>query len=444
LKPPTPPSSRELAALALLRVDQGAYADKALAKELAAATAPPTHAARATALAYGAVRLRARCDWVLAPRLKRPLAGLDPWLRAVLRVAAFELLWAEQVDVAAAVHAYVDLARRRGHEGLAAMANAVLRRLAAERESLTQPPSELDPAVDLEGYLCHWASLPPWLARRWRERFDRAQVLSLAASANAEPRVAIRVNRRRIDRAALAARLAAAGFRCEPSGLSPAGLVLGPGARPETLPGFHEGLFTVQDEAAISIAEICRPRPGQRVIDLCAAPGGKATALAELLDDRGQVVACDVAPARLAGVARAAERLGLSCLQLVAGDARGAEQRLAPAAVVLLDAPCSGTGTLARRPDLRWRLGPERLAQVVETQRQLLHSAALLTAPGGVMVYATCSLEPEENEQQMAWLAGRHPELVTEADWRDTTLWPVAGRHDGFFVARRRRIGGDG
>ncbi|NUQ01402.1 MAG: 16S rRNA (cytosine(967)-C(5))-methyltransferase, partial [Armatimonadetes bacterium] len=178
-------------------------------------------------------------------------------------------------------------------------------------------------------------------------------------------------------------------------------------------------------------------------------PGGKTTHLGELMNNDGGILACDRNEARLKLVARTADRLGLSLISCRPGDSRGLEAAVPAADVVLLDAPCTGSGTLARRPDLRWRLNAERLAELLPLQRELLQTAAALTRPGGVLVYATCSLEPEENEQQMAWFDGNYAEFGPEAPpsavppgWDSARAWATIrpeADHDGFFVARRRR-----
>lgn len=440
-------SSRAVALAVVEAVESGSHADVALARALAAARLTGGPAARATALAYGTVRLRGRCDYVLGPLLSRPLDRLEPRLRSVLRLGAFELLWADKVTVPAAVHELVDLAGgpRRARAGYA---NAVLRRLADQADSQRTPPAELDSPARLTDRLVHWESHPRWLVDRWRRRFGAETCRHLCEAGNREPALHLRVNRLRTDRETLLARLREAGCQAEPGPLSPVAIRLAGGA-PEALPGWTEGWFTIQDECAMLVAPVGEPAAGGRVLDLCAAPGGKATHLAELMANTGSVLAVDRDPERLARVDQAAGRLGLSCVTTRAGDAAGLVGEVEPAELVLLDAPCTGTGTLARRPDLRWRLTGARLREAVARQRDLLRVAAELTRPGGVMVYATCSLETEENEQQMEWFDQQWPAFAPDPEvagpppgWdRDaaSALFLAGDGHDGFFVARRRR-----
>lgn len=428
-----------------LRVEQATHAEVALAECLRHARLAPAAAARATALAYGTLRLRGRLDSLLAPRLARPLHQQAPLLRSILRVGAYELLFADHCDPAQTVHALVEGAKHRGHTGWSGLVNAILRALSGDAEQLRVPP-----ARGPREHLIAWESLPPWLAERWLKQFGPELSLAVAQAANSDPPLTLRINPLRTDRDAVLARFHAAEIAAEPGELHPQAVRVRGAGSPERLPGWAEGWFSVQDEGAMTLAPLTDARPGQRVIDLCAAPGGKATHLAELLAGEGRVVAVDLDPQRLVGLPTALARLGLGAVQVQTADARKLDGRLWPAEAVLLDAPCTGTGTLARRPDLRWHLGPQRLAHVVELQRELLASAAQLVKPGGVLVYATCSLEPDENQQQMAWFAQHYPQFVPDAtglaaadgwdtDLAQRLLLPVAGRHDGFFAARRRR-----
>jgi 16S rRNA (cytosine967-C5)-methyltransferase len=450
-------TSRDLAVTVSLRVERGAFADVALHQALRDNAVTANVRDRATALAYGAVRLRNRCDYLLAPLLSRRLNRLDALLRAVLRVGAFELLFADPRPPEMIVDGCVELAKTRGHAGLASVANAVLRQVAAHREQWRDAPPDLSPESDLVGWLTHWASLPPWLAMRWASRWGPTVARELGEAANVEPALCLRVEPRHAGREEALARLRAAGYHAEPGQLSPHAVMLSAPGAVTQLPGWDEGWYTVQDEAAMCLAPLSGARPGDRVIDLCAAPGGKAMQLAAMVGPEGRVVAVDRNPERLARVEETARRLGVGNVELLAADARELPGRVAPADVILLDAPCSGSGTLARRADVRWRLGERRLAETTALQRELLSAAALLLRPGGVIVYATCSLEREENEGQMEWLAETHPELTPDGalsaapdgaaetpppGWDEARAWatllPAAGRHDGFFVARRR------
>ncbi|MCC7492285.1 MAG: 16S rRNA (cytosine(967)-C(5))-methyltransferase RsmB [Fimbriimonadaceae bacterium] len=439
-------TSRAVAVAVQRAVETGAFAEVALHRELTTASLQGPSAARATALTHGSIRLRRRCDFVLRPLLSRPLGGLDPVLRAVLRVGAFELLWAAQTRVGAAVNDLVNIARDWGHAGLAQYANGVFRRLAGEADALRDEPPEL--AADPVERLVEWESHPRWLVQRWVARHGVETARAWCLAGNREPRLHLRANRLRTSAADLLHVLRNRGIAVEAGRLCPEAVLLQEPQAVEGLPGWREGWFTIQDEGAMLIAPVSGATAGQRVIDLCAAPGGKATHLAELLGDQGEVLACDRNAGRLQRVDQAAARLGLKCIQTVAGDVRETLTAAAPAEVVLLDAPCSGSGTLARRPDLRWHLKAARLAEVTALQCELLAAAARLTRPGGVLVYATCSMEQEENEGQMRWFDSTFGDFAPAAagpvppSWDAAAGWATIGPgdgHDGFFVACRRR-----
>lgn len=447
---PRPHSSRAVTATVLLAVEHGAYADVALRQAREAADLHGPASSRATLLVHHSLRLRRRSDYVLRRLIDRPLQSLDAPLRAVLRGGVFELLWAEQVDVPQAVHEWVEIAKSIGHAGLGAFANGVLRNVVRQADSLRVPPPEMAASPNSEESLVQWESHPRWLVRRWLDRFGETGAGVLCRHGNREPRVHLRVNRTRCRREDLLAALEANGIAAEPIAGAPDGVALIAPGRIAALPGYDEGWFCVQDAGAQQIAPLCNVRPGQRLLDLCAAPGGKATHLAELLGGEGEVVATDKNAARLRLADESAARLRLGNLRCVAGDGRELPGRLEPFDAVLADVPCSGTGTLARRPDLRWQLTAQRLTELVPLQQELLRAAAALTRPGGVLVYATCSLEAEENEAQMAWFDAEFDAFEPDHDgpvlpgWdaatASATLLPDGADRDGFFAARRRRV----
>lgn len=447
---PLPHSSRSVTATVLLAVDDGAYADVALRQAREAADLHGPASARATFLVHHALRLRRRSDYILRRLIDRPLQSLDPPLRAVLRGGVFELLWAEQVDVPQAVHEWVEVAKAFGHVGLGSFANGVLRNVVRQADSLREPPEEMAAAPDSEESLVQWESHPRWLVRRWLDRFGEQGAGILCRHGNREPRIHLRANPMRCTRQQLIEALTAAGIGAEPIAELPHGIALTTPGRIAALPGYDEGWFCVQDAGAQCIAPLCNVEPGQRLLDLCAAPGGKATHLAELLAGSGEVIACDKNPARLQLASESAARLQLGNLRTEPGDGRTMPGLLEPCDAVLADVPCSGTGTLARRPDLRWQLHADRLTELVPLQRELLRAAAALTRPGGLLVYATCSLEAEENDDQMAWFDAEFADFELSNDGAVTpgwdtatasaTLLPDGADRDGFFAARRRRV----
>jgi 16S rRNA (cytosine967-C5)-methyltransferase len=437
----------------LERVERtGAYADLALHAALAEGPLGPQERALATELVYGTLRWRGRLDWLLAQVIPRPLEALEGPVRSVLRLGAYQIAFLQGVPAPAAVDQAVRAARALGLERATGLVNAALRRLAREHRSLAPPSLEADPL----GHLVHALSLPPWLAQRWLDAFGPAEAAALAAASNAPPPLTVRANLARTSRDALLAELRGRWPEARATQLSPVGIVLGHGGNPAADPGFGAGLFAVQDEGSQLVVALLDPQPGERVLDACAAPGAKATAIAACVGAEGRVLGLDRHARRLALVAREARRLGLGPLELRACDAAQGLPPEAPAGSfdrVLVDAPCSGLGTLRRNADLRWRVAPDDPAKLAVTQRALLASAARALRPGGALVYSTCTLTSEENEAVVRAFLAETPGFRLAAPeslpacvrpvTEDGVLRTFPHRHgtDGFFAARLERDG---
>ncbi len=381
--------------------------------------------ALATELAYGATRWRLRLDFELNARMHQPLSKLPAPIRNILRLGLYQLRFMDRIPPYAAVGEAVAQARQHGHPGTAGLVNAVLRRAAAE---------EAPPSPNLATQYSH----PHWLVDRWLARLGRQEAEALMAADNQPPRVALRTNLLRTTVEQLIASLAAEGVPAVPGRHAPEAVVLQGGAVPD-LAALAGGLCTVQDEASMLAARALDPQPGWICLDVAAAPGGKATHLAELMQDEGIVLANDLEPARAKLVQAAARRLGLRSVRVRAADARTLPKNWAGRCDgVLADVPCTGLGTLARRPDLRWRKTEADLKSLPPLQAQLLEAAAACVKPGGRLVYSTCSTEPEENEAVVAAFLQSHADFGAEAHF--ARLWPQRDGCDGFFIARLKRL----
>jgi 16S rRNA (cytosine967-C5)-methyltransferase len=429
----------------LLRVERdGAFADRVLDAELRDGALSARDRALATEIAYGALRLRGRVDTALAQVLDRDLHSLEPKLRNLLRVGAYQVLFLQGVRDAAAVSESVELARDVGLERAASLANAVLRQLAGRAQSLRVPDVDEDPLR----YLVEWGSLPEWLAKRWLEELGTGEAVALAeACASAAPRtvrVSADANLRKVR-----GRLGGRRCRFTPRGLTDLE------CNPVLDPGFFRGEFTIQDEASQLVALLVDPPQGGTVVDCCAAPGGKATQLAERVGPKGEVIALDVHAGRLALVGGAARRLHLRNLRLLERDAaRGFDLR-GPQSfeAVLVDAPCSGMGVLRRNPDARWRLQPEDVERSATRAASILDTAARYVRPGGAVVYSVCTFTPEETRDLIGRFLEAHsdfaiadprphlPEpahaLISEAG--ELATWPHRHGCDGFYAVRLER-----
>ena len=442
--------ARRLAFEVLLRVESSeAFADVLLARRLADASLAPREQALATRLVYGTLAWQGRLDFHLA-QLLRDMAvdHLDPPVRAALRLGLYQLLFLDRVPAYAAVDASVRLARVAG-AGASGLVNAVLRRAAAlGTAGLALPPTDGDPV----GRLAVEWSHPRWLVARWADQCGPEALPALLAANNNGAPTALRANRLVTTRDALRAELSAEGIPSTPATWAPDGLLVERGAaRLRTLRAWDEGRFAFQGEASQVIAPLLGLEPGMRVLDACAAPGGKTAHLAALLGHRALVVALDRRPGGLRRVLAETRRLRARTVVAAGGDARRSPLTGSFDAV-LVDAPCSGLGTLRRHPELRWRRRPEDIPRLAALQRQILAGVAPLLRRGGVLVYAVCTLTTEENEQVVAAVSTADPRLMVE-DARDhlpPAAAPLADAKgflrtlphphglDGFFAARLR------
>jgi len=392
-------------------------------------------------LVYGMLRRRAIIDAYLDARVRGGLARLDPDLIDLLRLGVDQLLYMGSVPPYAAIAQTVELAKQRHGLGASKLANAVLRRLERERDALTLPHL-LDPVDALA--LRH--SHPRWLVARWVARWGARDTERLLECNNTEPHTVLRPFG--IVREQLEASLESAGVRVEDAPLVPDSIQLASSVSLVELGAFRKGLFFVQDPASTLVVRYANVPPGSVVADVCASPGGKAL---ELSRDARQVLAVDRSEARVERLFANLQRLEARSVIPVVGDAR--YPAIAPVDAVLVDAPCTGTGTFRRHPDARWRLKVSDLAVMAAMQRSILSAAASAVRPGGLLVYSTCSLEPEENDAQVERFLAENPgwrleppaEGVVPAAVLDAgrlRVLPQVHGVDGAFAARLRRVGG--
>ena len=353
--------------------------------------------ALAAEIATGVQRWRAALDHVIAQAAKRPLDRLDPEIVEILRLSAYQLLHLTRVPAAAAVDDAVDLARRAGKKSAAGFVNGVLRTVSRSRDRLPLPPRPTDPADRTAAldYFSITLSHPRWLVDRWYERYGFAATEQWLRFNNEPAPLTLRANGLRTDREALAGWLAAHGVETTPARFAPDAVIVERG-RASALQ--DEGLFVVQDEASQLVALLAGRAPGPRVLDACASPGGKTVAIAAAMKDRGLIVACDVRRRRMELLRRTVAATGATNVRLVQADLLATLPFSQPFDCVIVDAPCSGLGILRRDPDIRWRRSEDDLPSLAAAQLVMLQRASEAVAPGGRLVYATCSSEPEENE----------------------------------------------
>ena len=423
-----PAGPRDVALAALERVDEGgAYANLVLPPMLRRSRLTLSERAAVTDLVYGSLRMRGALDFAMAPLSRQPLDRLEPLVLRGLRLGAYELLFGGTA-AHAAVAETVGAVARAGHRGQAGYVNAVLRRLA------TTPPAWPDPERDPAGWATTRGSHPAWIVSEALARLGPRELVDLVEADNTRPEVSLRATPGRTTRDQLLAELAEAGLTARPSPLSPDCVTLERGD-PGQLQAIRDGRAVVQDAASALVAPAVGAGPGDLVADLAAGPGGKAGHLAAL---GARVLAVEVRRRRAGLVADTATRLGVADrLLTVVGDGRRPPLRPGRADAALVDAPCTNLGSLRRRPEARWRHGPDDVAGLVELQLGLLEAAADAVRPGGTVLYSVCTWTRAETDGVVAELVARRGDLrLVEA----RQLWPHRDGADGMFLARLFKV----
>ena len=402
--------ARGIAVKVLNRVERtDSYLDKVLDTELKSTDLSDLDKGLLTEIVHGVLRWQNRLDWILNGFSHGSFAKAEINLKNAMRVALYQILFLDRVPQPAAVNEAVEFVKRIRGEKPAGLVNAVLRNIIRNIEGIRYP----DPAEDEVQYLAIYYSQPHWVVKRWLPRFGPEETRALLQASNERPPLTIRINQLKTDIPGFLAKLDEQQIPYTGSAHIPYILRTRGLTRIGQMDLFRNGLFTIQDESAALPSILLDPKPGERVIDLCAAPGGKTTHLAELMRNEGDILAVDKYGVKLTQLKGACDRLGVSNVRFLEADGvtLTVEQ---PVDRVLVDAPCSGLGALAKKPDMKWKRETSDIIKLSALQANLMDNAASLVRPGGVLVYSTCTTEPEENRLLVRAFLDRHPEFSLE------------------------------
>jgi 16S rRNA (cytosine967-C5)-methyltransferase len=401
-------------------------------------------------LVFGVLRRQGTLDYILTGLLTQPLLRLEPQVLIFLRLGLYQLMYLDRIPESAAVNESVNLAKQSLPRA-SGLVNAVLRNYLRNKDTVTFPDPVAAPADSIAARHSH----PAWLVKLWFSQIGEAETELLAEASSRQPPLTLRANTLKTTRDELVQTFAANGISAVACRYSPHGIQVEGRHHIPGLPGFREGLFAVQDEASQMVAFLLDPQPGERVLDTCAAPGGKATHLAQLMGNQGELLAMDNAGSKLPLIIESAVRLGISNIRTRAADLL--QSAALPAAAfdrVLLDAPCSGLGVIRRNPEAKWRLTADDITRLAAVQKIMLKNAVRLLKPGGVLVYSTCSTTRQENEEVVSDFISRQSDCVLEnlnglfpenkeifTEDGMFRAWPHRHGMDGFFAARIRKKG---
>jgi len=444
----TKDKARSLAAEVVYKVlEEGAYANLLLDKALFSyKDLDNRDRGFITELVYGTVRQKGALDWALNQFAKTKINDQDPWIRTILRLSAYQILYLDKVPVSAAINEGVNLAKEYAPVGTSGFVNGVLRNLERGKERITYPDKGKNPAAN---YAAKY-SYPQWIVEHWLKAYGRKDAEKMCIYFNQPAKLWIRTNSLKTTREELKEQLAFAGVETRESEYAPLGLEILSEVSLRNLAPFKNGEFIVQDESSMILGTISNVRAGMKVLDICAAPGGKTTHMAQLMENKGEIISCDIHEHRLALIEENARNLGIDIIKTRLQDGRSIGSDINDKFdVVLLDAPCSGLGVLGRRADLRWKKRRSDIAELVALQKELIAQAQMLVKEGGTLLYSTCTTTTEENEGVVEWFLENYEEfsLDKRLPWTDKNgenvgmykLSPIKDGTDGFFIAVLKR-----
>jgi 16S rRNA (cytosine967-C5)-methyltransferase len=449
---------RAIALDVLMKVEQNqAYSNLQLNQALQNMNVKEIDKGLLTNIVYGTIQRKNTIDFYLEQLLNKPIKKKDRWVLSLLRLSIFQMLYMDRVPDHAIIHEAVEIAKERGHQGLAGLVNGILRKL--QREGTSSMDEKLENSTEKEALQF---SMPYWLFKRWSDQFGKENAEKMAQVNLIPAPVTARINTNLSSRDDVLAELKEEGITAVKGELSSDGIVVREGYLPKSNV-YKKGLVTIQDESSMLVARAVSPSSGESVLDACAAPGGKSTHLAELMKGEGRVVSLDLHQHKVDLIKKQAERLGLENIEARALDARKVSDEFQDESFdrVLVDAPCSGFGVIRKKPDLKWSKSEADIEKLTHIQKNILDAASHMVKAGGVLVYSTCTVDKEENTDVAEWFLENHPEFEWDPRFSekmpetvktfiiegrsDLQLMPHYFDSDGFYIAayRKKTTGGE-
>ena len=444
-------TAREVAIKILYKIEkEDAYANLETAKVLNSVDLSENEKRLARELVYGTISQKMSLDYILSKLLKKPLESLPLWIILILRISLYQLIYLEKIPDSASVNEGVKLAKKYGHQGTASLVNAVLRNYLRKKEEIPLPGKE----DGIEDYLTITLSHPRWLTKYLLKQWPAQDVETFYRFNNSRLGITVRTNTLKTTREQLIEMFQKEGIEAKEGIISPESVYLPHASGIFDTKIFSEGFFQVQDESSMLVAHILDPKPGKVVMDLCAAPGGKTTHIAELMKNNGTVYAFDIHEHKVSLIKENCLRLGITIVNTLAADSLMlSEEYNGLADYLLLDAPCSGLGVLGRRPDLRFRKNKDDIINMSRLSKKLLIKAADYLKSGGVLCFSTCTITKEENDETIDWFLNERPDFILssfdhllpfEANEEDNNaaktgklqLLPQKHGVEGFFISR--------
>ncbi|PIC71759.1 16S rRNA (cytosine(967)-C(5))-methyltransferase [Sporosarcina sp. P16b] len=432
---------RDAALSMLMQIEEEqAYSNLLLHKTIEIYDLQPKDRALLTELTYGTLQQQMTLDYYLAPFVR---GKLQPWVRQLLRLSVYQIIYLSKIPEHAVVNEAVKIANKRGHKGVSSMVNGILRSIL--REGVPSLDEIEDPVTRLSIETSH----PEWLIRRWIEQYGMEEATAAAVVNNQPPITTARINRTKTNIGEVIGLLKKEGITAIAGTLSDSSVQVESGNLAST-EVFKQGLLTIQDESSMLPAIALQVEPGMRVLDMCAAPGGKTTHIAERMKNDGEIQAHDLHPHKLRLIEQNAERLGLTSIHTNSGDSRELLKTYEPQSFdrVLVDAPCSGLGVIRRKPEIKYKKTLQDIENLTVIQKELLEVACQLVKKDGLLVYSTCTIDKSENEEIVEWFLREQPDFalvphhIQEDDNEPQYLQILPHDHqtDGFFVATLQRI----